>query len=1246
MFLWAVYVFVALYCVVDYHFLMGYAHTGPPVSFAERINLSTHGTQFPSKHLGDAGCVVRHVTSEFRLQSPGFPQPYLPDLQCLYVVEAVSENICLIEANFLTFDLGDCTSGDHVIIAGHTLCGNLKGERTFRFSPPRSLIQFRSGSMAGRKGFDIAIRQIPCPSVSAPNRECSCEFSSHNFILHSPGYPGPYPSDTHCQSVIRAVTSSPQQSLCQVQFRFVSFHVDTSAGCTKDRLDIGDQDTVCGFVSGVRTYEFLGELRIDFYSDGIGNDGRFLINIVQQGCRILNIPPLELLLPESSPLLPPQQPPTVYPPQQPPTVLPLLMPPPVLPQPTLASQQPSPLLPPHPPSTFIPSTPTSSPSYLPLCCNKVYSGRELILVSPGFPFSNTNENVDCLYDIRPSSPDVCRLRILFKLFWVGEKDSYSGCSGSFLEIDGHFYCDCIIGLTVISQFDGWGDRRQKLLRYRKDSDVKNSGGFLLEVLQEDCSDRSPWSRHDTSNETYRQNEQYYNISNSHNVGIVNSYARHITGQRNFTSPCTESIQDDKTNRSRDIHFNQENNEQNTPDIPCNVSNGTEIADVYSTNHRGHIIYGNASAYSRRNSSAFQESDSALTHNSSAFQESDSALTHNRKNNSKIQHNLSPNIPEENRSDIHNNRDTHKQNVLPQENITMNNSDKQTYKYNLLHKNNSFSDESNVTSGETGNHFSNLMTRKVRQYNHYNIFSIKTNTSSIHGKDMSENFTKYCNDINSKEGKPNVSSVSNMRNFDLGSITNDVAGNRKFTLYRKKSAHTSISQHNSSALTATDSGRTQEVTIRERRNVLYSQYKTDRFWSSGESACPIWGFTQWLLRVKQYFWNKVPQLLCPQLPPSAGQRCQVFSQATGWIQSPGHPQAYPHNLRLCYRLPRLSGFCQIQLFIMDFSLELSENCVKDYMLLGGHWRYCGESLSYTGTVLDMSTAPHMDLILVSDRQYSGRGFRAFYRHVPCNRRDAHPQAGCGQVTDHKYFTLIRSGRVEQDSCVYRIFRNNTDVCSLQLNFSTSELVCGEEYLQIGDQFYCGPLSGRPIEVDFFKPEVTIVYQRTSHRGQGHFIIKGKQLDDCDFGLSEVPLAARVSNSSNQCNTQLSQLRGFVSSHKSQLSSSHPRACGYVILPHEGMCAVRIDFGAFHVPSTAKCKSAFMELQKRKFCNSQLDHSVAVIDFHGSELRIPFYVQGNVGNFQWNFTYTQLPCSETVTRETRKSQNGVQPVGYRP
>jgi hypothetical protein len=420
----------------------------------------------------------------------------------------------------------------------------------------------------------------------------------------------------------------------------------------------------------------------------------------------------------------------------------------------------------------------------------------------------------------------------------------------------------------------------------------------LEIFQEDCTGRPPWGRQDNTKEAGSQNKQHYNnIPYYHNVDIGNSFTtgKHIPGQWNFTSLCTR--QDDKINRSHETYFNKQNNtkEQDAyvTNIPSKINNRTEITDMYSARHRDGI-YGNEPAYSHRNNSVFEQSNTSTTDNG--------------KNNCKVQHNLSHNISHEERSDIHNNSDTYKQvkrySVFPSEENTMNNWGAQMYKFNLVHENNSFADESNVASADTEHYLSNYMTWQVRRNNNYNIFRAITNTSSVSDKGASENITKYCNDINSDEGKPNVSSFSIVRNYDLTSIPNDVVGNSKFTLHRNKSAHTTTGQRNGLALngkeTATDSGLTQEVTTRERRNVVYSQYRTDRLWSSGENTCGIWGLGQWLLRVKQYFWKKIPQLLCPLLPPLTGQRCQVFSQTRGWIQSPGHPLAYPNNLRLCYR----------------------------------------------------------------------------------------------------------------------------------------------------------------------------------------------------------------------------------------------------------------------------------------------------------------------------------------------------------
>lgn len=85
-------------------------------------------------------------------------------------------------------------------------------------------------------------------------------------------------------------------------------------------------------------------------------------------------------------------------------------------------------------------------------------------------------------------------------------------------------------------------------------------------------------------------------------------------------------------------------------------------------------------------------------------------------------------------------------------------------------------------------------------------------------------------------------------------------------------------------------------------------------------------------------------------------------------------------------------------------------------------HCSISVGISA-VLDMSAAPQMDVFLVSDSQHSGRGFRAHYQHIPCNRPEGAPPADCGQVTDGEYFTLTRSGSMVRRSCVYRILRRS-------------------------------------------------------------------------------------------------------------------------------------------------------------------------------------------------------------------------------
>ena len=306
----------------------------------------------------------------------------------------------------------------------------------------------RSGLEQGGKGFDLIIRQKSCPSLPAANPRCSGVFGSPTLVLQNPGLPGQY----RCEYVLRPAARVPQTSLCLAQFQFQQFNIQSSEGCAGDRLQVGDQDVLCGTLGGSRTYQFLGELHVNFFSGGAGTSGAFRIIVTQLGCTPLNLAPNPHPVPT---------PPTIFPPvPTPPTIFPPV---------------------PTPPTIFppVPTPPTIFPT-LPQCCSGVYQGQLMLVASPGFPFDNGNEQTDCTYEIRPYSGSACRLKIMFKLFWVGQE----GCG----EVDGRRYCGCKTGTVIRS---GFLPGRNKYLRYRRG---RNAGGFLLEIFQESCAD---WSRSDT-----------------------------------------------------------------------------------------------------------------------------------------------------------------------------------------------------------------------------------------------------------------------------------------------------------------------------------------------------------------------------------------------------------------------------------------------------------------------------------------------------------------------------------------------------------------------------------------------------------------------------------------------------------------------------------------------------------------------------------------------------------------------------
>lgn len=105
---------------------------------------------------------------------------------------------------------------------------------------------------------------------------------------------------------------------------------------------------------------------------------------------------------------------------------------------------------------------------------------------------------------------------------------------------------------------------------------------------------------------------------------------------------------------------------------------------------------------------------------------------------------------------------------------------------------------------------------------------------------------------------------------------------------------------------------------------------------------------------------------------------------GELSTPGYPKSYPKDTDCTWTIEVEVGQ-SIQLDVKDVSLEYSENCSADSLTLYNGQdaqsplitRLCHE---HKTNVVFTSTGNYMHVHFISDKQYSGRGFRAIYNAI--------------------------------------------------------------------------------------------------------------------------------------------------------------------------------------------------------------------------------------------------------------------------
>lgn len=367
-----------------------------------------------------------------------------------------------------------------------------------------SYIKYTNNGLFAPPGANLTNYQ-PAPTLGHQLMpQCGGTFRNLQNLIESPKFISPRPiCNLRCEYQI----VSPY--ICENEFhvQFLDFAIDSSPSCENDRVIINYSEVMCGKIIGVKKFRTnSGVLNITFSS-------RFWDLRQGKGFRLLvtRLPCVDDANENQTEIesLEPNAPADVddehrcfhvnssYAVSNPSYGQghPIYGVPAIYNRTSVAERQDVPVLPlpqPQPPFNgpdqpvvpiFPPIPPILPPQFLPQCCRNSYNQQRFLMLSQGFPARAVRNN-DCIFVIQRSSPNVCRLRIVFKYFLLDDPQAGQfGCVNNFIEIDGQRMCGCKTNFVYETQ---WGFE-PKVIRMRTvPGSYANAQGFVFDVVQEPC----------------------------------------------------------------------------------------------------------------------------------------------------------------------------------------------------------------------------------------------------------------------------------------------------------------------------------------------------------------------------------------------------------------------------------------------------------------------------------------------------------------------------------------------------------------------------------------------------------------------------------------------------------------------------------------------------------------------------------------------------------------------------------------
>ncbi|XP_013788246.1 cubilin-like [Limulus polyphemus] len=263
-------------------------------------------------------CERLYTSSSFELTSPNYSNHYGNNLDCLYTILRINNQICKLRMTFESFDV-ETSNGcqyDYLKIEDEPLCGILprNSVREYDFQNFEFVIRFHSDPANTRPGFKIHVQQVDChrssPEQSDPHLStsqthiqplptiaptlpqpitppistinCNKVVTRPFFELYSVNYPDLYPNGLNCRYSIKRFN----ESVCRLELVLVRFDLEPSTNCQFDYLSV-DNEKLCGHLprNTTRNYKLSSsEKHIYFRSDERVRGQGFIIKGRQVVC--------------------------------------------------------------------------------------------------------------------------------------------------------------------------------------------------------------------------------------------------------------------------------------------------------------------------------------------------------------------------------------------------------------------------------------------------------------------------------------------------------------------------------------------------------------------------------------------------------------------------------------------------------------------------------------------------------------------------------------------------------------------------------------------------------------------------------------------------------------------------------------------------------------------------------------------------------------------------------------------------